>query len=151
MDFKSRTQATKFTKRLQKSDLDYKSIDYKCRTWTTKVCSVRFLRLQKFVVSAFWDYKSLCGVHLFITKVCSVCLLRPQKFVVSAFSWVFGILLTAYNSKCCHCCIIDFASCPSCQAVLFWYMRSILSIISVNFLLIPSLYVDPSQWFLSTA
>ncbi|KIJ98310.1 hypothetical protein K443DRAFT_104121, partial [Laccaria amethystina LaAM-08-1] len=47
-------------KRLQKSDIDYKF--------------VRFLRLQKVVVSAY-----------FITKVCSVRFLTLQKFVVSSF------------------------------------------------------------------
>jgi hypothetical protein len=46
-----------------------------CAFFITKVGSVRFLGLQKYVVSAF-D----------ITKFCSVRFLRLEKFVVSAFS-----------------------------------------------------------------
>ena len=40
----------------------------------------------KFVASAFWDYKSLYGVHFFTTQVSSVHFLSLQKLVVCAFS-----------------------------------------------------------------
>ena len=61
----------KNTDRLQQSDIDYKvyeldykrlqksDIDYKGQRKTTKVSSVCFFRLQRFVVSAFWDYNNL--------------------------------------------------------------------------------------------
>ena len=41
-------------KRLEKSDILQKFTD----TLIEQSCSVRFLRLQKFVVFTFWDYKS---------------------------------------------------------------------------------------------
>ena len=69
----------------------------RCAFWRflfTNVCLGH--PLEKFVVSAFLDYKSLqcplfettkvCRVRFFTTKVCSVRFLRLQKFVVSAFS-----------------------------------------------------------------
>ncbi|KIJ89993.1 hypothetical protein K443DRAFT_75122, partial [Laccaria amethystina LaAM-08-1] len=50
---------------------------------TTKIGSVRFLRLQKLVVCAFFHYKMST---FFLTKVCSVRFLSLQKLVVSAFN-----------------------------------------------------------------
>ena len=45
---------------------------YLSRPSIRKVCSICFLRLQKSVMSAFWDYKSL---HFETTKICDVCFL----------------------------------------------------------------------------
>ncbi|KIJ93940.1 hypothetical protein K443DRAFT_111287 [Laccaria amethystina LaAM-08-1] len=50
----------------------------------TNICSLCIFLLQKFVVSAFSDYK-ICSVRFFITKVCSVRFFRLKKFVVSLF------------------------------------------------------------------
>jgi hypothetical protein len=63
---------------------------------TTNVCSVRFLRLQMFVVSAF-KTTNVCSplLRLQMFVVCSVCFLRLQMFVrlqmivVSAFKTLF--------------------------------------------------------------
>ena len=49
--------------------LDYKKF-VECAYQTTKVCSVRFFRLQKFVECAFLDYKSLQCPLFEATKVC---------------------------------------------------------------------------------
>jgi hypothetical protein len=51
----------------------------------TKVYSVRFFALQKFVVSAFLLYKSLQCPHFCFTKVCTVHFFASENFVVSAF------------------------------------------------------------------
>ena len=75
-----------------------------------KVCSVRFFRLQKFVVCAFSSQKfvvcafchyKVCSVRFFTTKVCSVLLLSLQKFVVSAFL----LLLQHYFLTSCTSCL----------------------------------------------
>ncbi|KIJ94684.1 hypothetical protein K443DRAFT_110040, partial [Laccaria amethystina LaAM-08-1] len=50
------------------------------------VCSVCFLRLQKFIVPAFFHYKSFLYCPLFeTTKVCSVRFLILHKCIVPAF------------------------------------------------------------------
>ncbi|KIJ91940.1 hypothetical protein K443DRAFT_114353, partial [Laccaria amethystina LaAM-08-1] len=80
---KEHSETTKVKYRLQSLLIDY------------KICSVRFFRLQKFVVSAYFHYKvsSVRFLRLqkfvmpacFHYKVCSVRFLRLHKFVVSGF------------------------------------------------------------------
>ena len=64
---------------------------YLSRPSIRKVCSVHFLELQKFVVSAFWEYKILWCLLFGTTKVWSVCFFRLQNFMMSAF-WDYKIL-----------------------------------------------------------
>ncbi|KIJ97383.1 hypothetical protein K443DRAFT_105804, partial [Laccaria amethystina LaAM-08-1] len=71
---------TKVCHKLQRLDIDYKTTNCTDRIFI-KVCSVCFLRLQKFVVSAYFHYK-VCSVRFFSLPVCSICFLRIQKFVV---------------------------------------------------------------------
>ena len=61
--------------------------------------------LEKLVVSAFLDYKSLKCLLVETTKVCSVCAFSLQKFVASAFCHYKSVKCPLFETtKVCRVC-----------------------------------------------